>query len=99
MRADGRWILSNGLRVNTKRRLTGRDSLPVDAPGVVELEIVTLGGKATATPALKGERVCMCLYDVNLANAYVCACERTCVCCASMCPVGRDVFPFAFVDL
>lgn len=48
------WALSNGLRVNTKKRLSGRDSLPVDAPGVVELEIVTLGGKATATPALKG---------------------------------------------
>ena len=49
-----RYQLSNGLFVNLKQRLSGRDMLPCDAPGVVEIEVVSIGGRAVLPGELKG---------------------------------------------
>jgi predicted Zn-dependent peptidase len=49
-----RFRLANGLHVNLKQRLSGIDNLPCDAPGVTELEVVSLGGRGTQPPKLKG---------------------------------------------
>lgn len=62
-----RYRLSNGLRVNVKARLSGRDSLPSDAPGIVEMEIVSLGGRASQPPGLKG--ACE-LVDLDAQSGY-----------------------------
>ena len=47
-------MLANGLRVNLKARKTGTQLLPCDARGEVVLEVVSLGGRATQPPHLKG---------------------------------------------
>ena len=61
-----RFRLLNGIPVLLKRRRTGALQLPDGPPGRATVQIVSLGGRATQTPRLKGA----CEF-INMAQDYV----------------------------